>query len=514
MIKRTLVSRLFITSAFVVYLFSIGTQHVSAAPYTDSIESIYHVGLDGSTQVEQSINFTRQTSESYPERFSVLVGDEKIYNVRVVSGGVSLESTLLNNEISVVIPQELGVKQDFLIELYYTYDDIVTVNGQLHEISLPVFTSSGDIEVVNQDLSIVTPLEWGSVSFSSQIAARTEYLEDSIITNFSIVPTAHKSLFNIVFGSEQWFNIEATYRLVNNQDVPVQQEIALLPVVENYQDVSIISLEPKPESVRIDQDSNILALYELEPQSKQSIVFTGTVRLYSTHSTPTGSSLEDRLSYTIPDTYWESNDPAIKDILATENIDSAQQIFDYVSSHLTYSSDRALTEDVYRFGALEALKHTNQAVCMEFTDLMIALLRAAGIPAREVNGYTHFSGNVVVNLPTISDELHAWVEYWDDQKGWVFADPTWTSATGSDYFSQFDLRHIVFVRHGISSQYPLSAGAYRDKGDSTRHIVVNVLSQSPHEGTPIKDWVIDMNARELSLWERFIVWLKKLLRFE
>jgi transglutaminase-like putative cysteine protease len=103
---------------------------------------------------------------------------------------------------------------------------------------------------------------------------------------------------------------------------------------------------------------------------------------------------------------------------------------------------------------------------LEFTDLFVALARANGIPARSIEGYAHTENDKLRPLSLVKDVLHAWPEYYDDKKHtWVMVDPTWGNTTGgTDYFEVFD--HIVFVRKGIDSTYPIPAGGYKFTADS------------------------------------------------
>jgi transglutaminase-like putative cysteine protease len=51
--------------------------------------------------------------------------------------------------------------------------------------------------------------------------------------------------------------------------------------------------------------------------------------------------------------------------------------------------------------------------------VLLAACRTAGIPARYVSGYLYD--------PTVPDDLvasHAWVDVWDDERGWIALDPT------------------------------------------------------------------------------------------
>ena len=102
--------------------------------------------------------------------------------------------------------------------------------------------------------------------------------------------------------------------------------------------------------------------------------------------------------------------------------------------------------------------------CMEFTDSFIALARAMGIPAREVDGHAFTTNDKVtplsIDLKT-GDVLHSWVQFFDPNFGWVSIDPTWGSTSGLDYFTKLDTNHFSFVIHGVNSEFPLPAGEYR-----------------------------------------------------
>ncbi len=69
--------------------------------------------------------------------------------------------------------------------------------------------------------------------------------------------------------------------------------------------------------------------------------------------------------------------------------------------------------------------------CTEYSKGLITLLRAVGIPARQL------SGIVLASDTPPSFAYHAWVEVWIDGRGWVAVDPTWGSFP-------VDATHIVF----------------------------------------------------------------------
>ena len=263
---------------------------------------------------------------------------------------------------------------------------------------------------------------------------------------------------SIAFGNFQVYNFNLIYHLENTNLYPVSTEIALPPST-NYQDMNIADIEPKPANVKIDKDGNWLAQYILSPHKKIDVAVLGTTKVYLNPKEETldNNSLQDYLK---PQLYWESDNPKIADL--AKDLKTPYAIYQYVVKTLTYDFSRVETNGP-RLGAVQALKNPTSAVCLEFTDLFIALARATGIPAREVDGYAYTSNTSERPLSLTEDILHAWPEYYDfDKKTWVMVDPTWGNTTGGiDYFSALDFDHIAFVIKGENSNYPVPAGGYK-----------------------------------------------------
>jgi len=234
-------------------------------------------------------------------------------------------------------------------------------------------------------------------------------------------------------------------------------------------------ISPEPAGIRIDEDGNYLARYNLGPKEKKDITWEGWAALYHPprqFNNEKAESIPQALidTYTRPAKYWEADDPAVlakAQELSDPNLpvaQNAERIFDFVSEYLTYDYTTIAEGNLTRLGAAEALKNEGGTVCMEYTDLFVALARAAGIPARAVEGFAYTTNEprrpISFRLES-GDILHAWPEVYLPKMGWVMLDPAWGATSESDYFSTFDLAHIAFVRKGLSSEYPLPAGNYK-----------------------------------------------------
>jgi protein-glutamine gamma-glutamyltransferase len=87
------------------------------------------------------------------------------------------------------------------------------------------------------------------------------------------------------------------------------------------------------------------------------------------------------------------------------------------------------TLDLPRTAAEASLEHflftRREGHCEYFSTAMVVLLRAAGIPARNVTGFlggewNEFGGYLIVR----QNRAHSWVEVWYPEAGWVPYDPT------------------------------------------------------------------------------------------
>ena len=100
-------------------------------------------------------------------------------------------------------------------------------------------------------------------------------------------------------------------------------------------------------------------------------------------------------------------------------MDVIKSDYTYINDVLEYDFSKVESENE-RIGAKAALMGGG-AVCMEYSDSMIALLRAQGIPTRAAVGYISIGEEQEHNMP------HQWVQVWVPEYGWLSIDPTYES---------------------------------------------------------------------------------------
>ena len=100
----------------------------------------------------------------------------------------------------------------------------------------------------------------------------------------------------------------------------------------------------------------------------------------------------------------------------------AEMLFSWVNANLTYDEDPNYAHK----GAYAALK-TQRGVCTENAALLVAMMRATGIPARMVGGYLFQpEAKADRSMPLNGEQMaHAWVEFYLEGFGWVSCEPTY-----------------------------------------------------------------------------------------
>ena len=115
-----------------------------------------------------------------------------------------------------------------------------------------------------------------------------------------------------------------------------------------------------------------------------------------------------------------------------------------------------------RTSALQAWE-LGQGVCQDIAHVTLAMLRAAGVPARYVSGYLHPQPDAVLGEVVVG-ESHAWVEAW--LGGWWPFDPTNDQPVG--------LRHVTVARGRDYGDVPPLKGVYAGGGSQSLGVRVEV----------------------------------------
>ncbi len=510
---RNLISTLFLSF---IFAFVPITVHAADDTFSISSASTFSIQEDTTTYVTQRITITNNTEYYYTPSYGMTIGYSDVSNISVLGPGGAIPFTVEDQEDGKKIDikfqdRVVGLNRQNTFTVSFTSKEIAHKNGSILEIGVPGVRNISEFE--KYTLSLHVPTSFGTPTI---IKPKKIYQYDNNIITFEKEEIGEAGIF-VVFGSEQYYSFDLDYHITNSNLFPIKTEIALPPST-NYQDVIINKIDPAPADVYQDKDGNWLAEFNLSSQQKRTIHVTGMVRLLHTPK-PEILTAEDRKKYLVTQPYWELNSKEVRE--AAKNLNTAQDIYEYVVSTLSYNYDK-VTGDNDRIGAKEALKNPSNAVCLEFTDLFVALARSKGIPARSIEGYAHTENDKLRPLSLIKDVLHAWPEYYDEKKRtWIMVDPTWGNTTGgSDYFEVFDFDHIAFVKKGLDSNYPVPAGGYKftvdskdvridftDKSNFEKKSFVSLKTSLPSYALsvfPIKGHVLIQNTGNTALYNKSV----------
>jgi transglutaminase-like putative cysteine protease len=194
---------------------------------------------------------------------------------------------------------------------------------------------------------------------------------------------------------------------------------------------SRVEVDPRTRSYRyLDYWATVVDVFDIHvPHTTLTVTATSVVETTEAPPQPPDPGWEELSSEPVLDRFAEFLAPTPYAPAAPELVALATDLRDgrdpgatvdavagFVHEHLSYTT--GVTE--VSSSALEAWR-AEAGVCQDYAHLSIALLRAAGVPARYASGYLH-TGEDVRPGDTVSGESHAWVEAWLGD-WWAF-DPT------------------------------------------------------------------------------------------
>ena len=260
------------------------------------------------------------------------------------------------------------------------------------------------------------------------------------------------SSFTILDSAE--YDIQQRLKLVNHgPGSPSKQNlwVALIQDVYPYQVVVEREINPGSYQLVVDEYGNQIAEFdfsEMPPDSEIQVEINYRVKINRLKFDLSDCQGELPEFFTEPELHIESRNPQIVQLseqLSQGKHTTCEQVrayYNYIGDNLVYSYNGG------NWGAQAALGKMG-ADCTEFTSLMVALSRAAGIPARYIEGL-NFTPEGEEKL---ARQEHAWLEVFLPSIGWTPMDPTLgrSSIKREAYFAKLPPDHIIVTRGRNSS---------------------------------------------------------------
>jgi len=430
------------------------SQSYADTNFNTSFDITYTVRNSGTAHAVFTGTLENLTDNFYAPSYSLLVGFTDIRNIQAFDSGGSIAPSVGTQQNGKMITlvfngRNIGIHKTTHVTFSFDTDQLASHVGSIWEVNIPGIANQADFKNFTVHLSVPDSFGRPSITKPSVLGSSLDFDKN----------TLGSSGIALSFGTQQVYTFSLDYHIKNGTIFPATTNIALPPDT-NYQTVSITDISPKPSNVLQDQDGNWLAQYILLPSQRLTVTAKGVIDVTPLSSTSEALSEHLRQIYTQKQPFWQTDSSDIQKL--AKDLKTPDAIYEYVSHELSYDFSRVAGIQK-RVGAEGVVKNPTSAVCLEFTDLFIAIARAAGIPSREVDGYAYTQNTTQRPLLLTKDILHTWPEYYDDiQKKWIMVDPTWANTThGTDFFHTFDFDHVAFVVKGISSTSPIPAGGYK-----------------------------------------------------
>lgn len=445
---------------FVTLAFSVQTK----AEINITVDREFIISSQGEMQVTENEQLVNNFSDRYipggtERRYYFVISAqatderkamaERIYN--------SLELTLNGQKIDYERVQEgndYGIKY-FLrqrlnphgkqtVVVRYTHPELGERTGGLLDAYIPAFANDFKFKLDNSVYSYTTKLKIPSNSGTESIVSVTP-LSKFVEGEFDVYVFDQESLRGrfvwVQRGQQQVYKFQLTQALlptqrtgsggINEYQIILPRDIRELNV---QQQVYFQEITPNPIALSEDKEGNLIGIFQTAADQEQQVVISGYALLSylpKLDLTQAGTisefptKLTNYSSYTQPAEYWEAAAPAINDF-AEKSVVQEQDVYKVMNNLYQAVIDRIDYSEVKRFGLNErqGALHTLQggaAVCMEYSDLYLTLLRNRGIATRAVFGYGFDS-----RLGTANQEAHQWVQvYLPSYQQWVSVDVTW-----------------------------------------------------------------------------------------
>ena len=253
---------------------------------------------------------------------------------------------------------------------------------------------------------------------------------------------------NAAVTGTQIYTVRQTLRLVNEGSAPaekIQLRLALIQSQAPYQEVLSMDISPSNFEILTDMNENEYAEFwmkNVKPGDSRPITIEYEVAVNALDFDLSDCSGDLITGFTSPEQYLESNDSNIRSLAEqlSENTDSLCAVQENIYTHVIDTMWYAgyMPDDI---GALAALQKRS-GDCTDYADLTIALSRAAGIPARFMEGITYLKDDYYDESQT----KHDWLEVYLPGSGWVPMDPTWGEEQSDQYFAGMTPDHIIITK--------------------------------------------------------------------
>lgn len=435
---------------------------IAATKFETTVKREYRLQGDLTVNVKEVETVKNNTNNLYvpsgsKKEFEILaieIGADKnaqilektLASASLTSGGRSIpfNSQIVGDKVILTssYPHSLEPRQSITFTLEYTHYGLTEQNGALKDFFINGFSKdsvfSDGSNTTSYTTDVYVPNSYDETNFILPTPATQEQQ-----TGYKKISFSQNSLIDhyvwIQFGRTQYYKFAITQPIKGSENMNTgnknRYEIVIPRSIEGAdirQSIYYTKITPEPDWVKQDQDGNLIASFKLKSNFQGDIVLEGYAEISKIQDidfSNFGELADIPADFSTPflqaAQYWEVDDPLIQQT-SSQLKGTKIQVSDIVQTTYNYVVDQIDYSDVKRFGINErqgAVKtlQGGAAVCMEYSDLFLTLMRSQGIPARAAFGYGYDPKE-----NSDSQESHQWVEvYAPGYDSWISVDVTW-----------------------------------------------------------------------------------------
>lgn len=436
-----------------------------SSTYYELVELSYTINADRTLNAHEKYVVYNSSLRTHTYTITHQIPTEGTDDINVWSDAESLESEVEKTaeKTTITIRFKLGGRKRLTYHISYIADNLVSGVGPIYE------SKFGGIILGPRDFSHqkhiveVQGLAGSKLFLTNPDAQILENDPPTVRYETSIdAPGSFEGLKVQFCTQPTYYKLTLTERLTNQSTDKIDDmrlNMILFTKEASWQFAALTSSNYQVKTMYVDNENNwhgVFEVGEISPGATKELQLELIYEIdvydprISENDVGALSEASWLTAYLEPDNKWESDHPLIVQA-ATSAVDGAtnaylagQKIVEFVVDRLNYQTQTT------RHGALWA--YLNRiGDCSEYTDLSVALARAAGLPARAMYGWGYSENNL---------GGHAWVEFYLPNKGWQPADPTWAEAFG-DHFAKLNPIHLTRSIRGLNSSESNLTFAYR-----------------------------------------------------
>lgn len=495
-----------IVFSFITFLlgFPFFTKKVFSADFINQVNIVYSVDSDGTMHITETKSITNNSSKYYITEESFFISPFKTRTETTSSdlgkiadtvtltdsngNKISHEIKIHDENIEVIVPIGDNFSKGDTKNLILKYEnfELAAKSGNVWNIYIPALPKNFDQTVTwdigatsrtHYSVSLEVDSDLGEPNFVLPEPTSSVTVNNQTVYQFDANSLAQNYAW-IQFGNKQYYSFEIRQPVKSSSNLGVFNVLydLVLPRNSENQTVYFESIQPEPEYIREDDEGNIISRFKFTNQQETEIIVKGYIesKISQKISRDEVGNIEDydyskmyadmdnyRINYADllkPTQYWEVDSDKIrqkaKDLKGNDNnvYDILISDYKFIIENVDYDNLKTGIKN-QRQGALKTLEG-GASVCMEYSDLLITLLRAQGIPARAAFGY-----GFDPKSDSLSTQGHQWVEVFMPNVGWVAVDPTWGDTGRKEYIGG-DVDHALWRVASVNVDTPSPVTKY------------------------------------------------------